>query len=512
MDLTDRIEIMKLTKEALKDKTVWQSRGYALPEFDVEAVTQKTLEDPIWLHFGAGNIFRCFPAVAQQKLLNAGLSDRGIIVCETFDEEIIDKAYTPFDNMNITVMAKADGSMEKTVVASIVHSLKGGNTAELERIFTNPSLQMVSFTITEKGYTPNGAAIKIAAEMLYKRWKVNAAPLALVSMDNLAKNGDKLREAVTACVKPLVDEGAMDVDFLAYIGRVVSFPLGMIDKITPRPSEKVRDLLQADGIEAEIVCTKFNTYTSVFVNAESKEYLVIEDRFPNGRPPLEKAGVIFTDAETVDKVEKMKVGTCLNPLHTVIAVFGCLLGYETVWEAMTHKGLRCLVERIGYDEGLPVVVNPGIINPKQFIDDVLNERFPNSFIPDAPARIASDTSLKIPVRFGETLKTYAEKGNVSELEYIPVFIAGWLRYLLGINDKGEKFTPSPDPRLDELMGKLTGIKLGDKEGFAEKIKPILADESLFGIDLTKYGLAEKVTAHFGKMVSGVGMVDKVISE
>ncbi len=71
---------------------------------------------------------------------------------------------------------------------------------------------------------------------------------------------------------------------------------------------------------------------------------------------------MFTDRETVDKVEKMKVCTCLNPLHTALAVYGCLLGYK-ISDEMKDTELKKLVERIGYVEGLPVVVNPGVLDP-----------------------------------------------------------------------------------------------------------------------------------------------------
>ena len=77
----------------------------------------------------------------------------------------------------------------------------------------------------------------------------------------------------------------------------------------------------------EVAETAKHTFVSAMVNAEECEYLAIEDWFPNGRPPLEKAGVLFCDRETVDKIEKMKVCTCLNPLHTALAMFGCLLSY-----------------------------------------------------------------------------------------------------------------------------------------------------------------------------------------
>lgn len=124
-----------------------------------------------------------------------------------------------------------------------------------------------------------------------------------------------------------------------------------------------------------------------FVNAEECQYLVIEDNFPNGRPALEKGGLIFTTRETVDKVEKMKVCTCLNPLHTALAVYGCLLGYNLISEEMKNPSLKKLVEVIGYKEGLPVVINPGILDPKEFIDTVLNVRIPNPFMPDTPQRM-----------------------------------------------------------------------------------------------------------------------------
>ena len=105
----------------------------------------------------------------------------------------------------------------------------------------------------------------------------------------------------------------------------------------------------------------------VAVNGVSTDdELVIEDSFPSGRPQLEKAGLYFTDRTTVDKVEKMKVCTCLNPLHTSLAVFGCLLGYTLISKEMQDEELVKLVETIGYKEGLPVVINPGILDPKEF--------------------------------------------------------------------------------------------------------------------------------------------------
>ena len=129
------------------------------------------------------------------------------------------------------------------------------------------------------------------------------------------------------------------------------------------------------------IVTEKNTFIAPFVNAEKPQYLVIEDNFPNGRPPLEEAGVYMTDRETVNNTEKMKVMTCLNPLHTALAVYGCLLGYNSIADEMKDNELRALVEKIGYDEGMPVVIDPKIINPSDFIHEVVEKRLPNPFVP-----------------------------------------------------------------------------------------------------------------------------------
>lgn len=186
----------------------------------------------------------------------------------------------------------------------------------------------------------------------------------------------------------------------------------MIDKITPRPDAQVEEILKTDGVEElNPVVTAKNTYIAPFVNAEETQYLVIEDDFPNGRQKLEECGILFTDRETVDKVEKMKVCTCLNPLHTCLAIFGCLLGYRKISDEMKDRELVKLVETVGYQEGLPVVINPGILNPKEFLDTVLKVRLTNPFIPDTPQRIATDTSQKLAIRFGETIKEYEADGH-----------------------------------------------------------------------------------------------------
>ena len=529
---------MELTLKSLHDdRDAFLAAGYHLPEFDYDTVHKNTVEHPHWIHFGAGNIFRAFQANVAQNLLNSGVLDTGLIAAEGYDYEIIEKSYRPHDNLSILATLKADNTVEKTIVGSIMESLilDSKNEAEyarLREIFKNPSLQMASFTITEKGYATANAKGEffpaVAADfekgpeapesylgkvvsLIYTRYTHGALPIAMVSMDNCSHNGDKLYAAVNAFAKAWTDNGLVEAGFLGYVNdqTKVTFPWSMIDKITPRPDAKVEAMLAEDHIGGlDAVVTSKNTYIAPFVNAEECEYLVIENAFPNGKPALDKGGIIFTDRATVDKVEKMKVCTCLNPLHTALAIYGCLLGYTLISEEMKNPLLKNMVEVIGYKEGLPVVVNPGILDPKKFIDEVVNVRIPNPFLPDSPQRIATDTSQKLSIRFGETIKAYEASPDLhtEDLKLIPLVYAGWLRYLMGIDDEGREFTPSSDPLLEEARQYVADYELSFSPKDLSKLDALLANEKIFGVNLHAIGMDTLVKQYFAELSSGVGAV------
>ena len=146
---------MKLKDIKMGNHSEWTAKGYELPKFDIDKMRAETYRQPTWVHFGAGNIFRAFPAAVLQQVLNSGDCKKGVIVAEGFDYEIIDKAYRAYDNLSLLVCLTSDGSIKKKVIASVAESLKADPLFEndwkrLKEIFKNPSLQMVSFTVTEK--------------------------------------------------------------------------------------------------------------------------------------------------------------------------------------------------------------------------------------------------------------------------------------------------------------------------------------------------------------------------
>ena len=517
---------MKLTDilSASFDKTEWEAKGYLLPKFDIKAVAQKTHDEPTWVHFGGGNIFRAFPAAILNDALNTGQYDRGVIVAETFDYEVIDKAYAPYQNLSLAVSLCSNGTIEKKVIASVTEALKAdpqfADWQRLVEVFKAPSLQMISFTITEKGYTYNDADLarglspvfamgKVCA-LLLERYKAGGEALTVQSMDNCSHNGDKVKAGIMAYAESWAKDGLVPDGFLAWLKdeKKVTFPWSMIDKITPRPHSQVKEMLAQDGFEDnDYIETEKHTFTAPFVNAEEVQYLVIEDNYTNGRPPLDLGGALYTTREIVDQVETMKVTTCLNPLHTAMSIYGVMLDYTLISAEMKDPDLRPFIQKIGYIEAMPVVTDPGVLNPYEFIGDVINKRLPNPFMPDAPQRISTDTSQKLPIRFGETLRKYHERGlDKKNLVLIPLTLAGYARFLKALNDNLEPFSPSSDPKLDELMAIVAPLEIGKPEQDWSCLKQLYSRKDVFGVDLYEIGLGEQIEGMVKELFAGPGAV------
>lgn len=535
-------QTMKLTMAGIKDREAWEKAGIQLPGYDVEEVSEKARKAPRWVHFGIGNIFRVFIGGIADGLLEEGALDRGLTCVETFDYDVADKIYAPYDNLGLSVILHGDGTRDYKVLGALAEAVKAQSSNEkqwnrLKEIFAAPSLQLVSFTITEKGYAlqkadgtwfpfveadiKNGptkatGAMAVLTAMLYERYQAGKYPLALVSMDNCSQNGARLRQSVLIMAEEWKKAGYVDDGFLAYVSdeKTIAFPWTMIDKITPRPSEQIAADLEALGVEdMQPVITAKKTYIAPFVNAEKPQYLVIEDSFPNGRPALEKGfGVYMADRKTVNLAERMKVTVCLNPVHSATGPLGVALGYELFAHMLnTDADMMKMARMVAYDEGLPVVQDPGILSPQAFVDELFNDRFPNEYLGDTNLRLAVDVSQMVGIRFGETIKAYVEKyGDASRLTALPLGIAGWLRYMLAVDDAGKKYELAPDPMNEEIQEQLKDIVVGQPETFTDQLRPILSNERLFFIDLYKAGVGEKVENMFREMIAGPGAIKATI--
>lgn len=518
------------------------SLGVELPSYEVAEVKRAGRRQPVWIHVGGGNLYRAFHAQIAQALANKGLLDRGVVVAETFSPYTVDTVYAPFNCDILQVEMGGDGSLTERLLAATSDALFANpqRPAEFERMkryFASAELQLVTFTITEKGYGLTDArgtllpqvaqeieagsdaaasSMGIVCALLLERYRAGAAPLALVSTDNFSQNGKRFRDAILVVAEGWRERGHVAQGFIDYVSDEgqVSFPWSMIDRITPNPSPETAAVLKSQGWDdLDLIDSGRGPRFAGFANTEPAHYLVIEDSFPNGRPALEEGGVIMCDRATAERADTMKVTACLNPLHTCLAVYGCLLGYTRIWQEMEDPDLVALIRHLGYDENLPMVEDPGVIDPVAFLAELLEHRLPNKSLPDAPQRIAADTSQKMPIRFGHTLNAYRAAGReTAGLTYIPLVIAGWLRYLIAVDDAGAAFTPSPDPLLDELQGQLAGIAWGERDAarIHAAVGPILSNGAIFDCDLYDLGLGETVERMLMEELAGPGAVAATI--
>lgn len=526
---------MKMTCDSLCNRHFWEEKGITLPSYDVEAVYKKTKRTPRWVHFGIGNIFRIFIGGIVDGMLEQGILDSGLTCMEAFDFDIVDKIYNPFDNLALSVILKDDGTKEKKILGCFAEAVKAHPSetvswSRMKEIFAAESLQIVSFTITEKGYAlrdsqgeylkyvkadmENGpdqatGVMGIVTAMLNERYQRGGYPLALVSMDNCSHNGDLLRASVIEMAETWQKKGFVDEGLVDYVkdSNRVAFPWTMIDKITPRPSDEIAKELEISGIEdMQPVVTGKRTYIAPFINAEKPQYLVIEDSFPNGRPALEKGyGVYMADRETVNKAERMKVTACLNPVHSALGPIGVVLGIDGFADLLDDPVMMKMGKQIAYGESIPVIEDPKIISPKDFTDELFQNRFINKYLGDTNIRLCQEESQGVGVRFGVTINAYVSRyGTASSLVAIPLGLAGWLRYLMAIDDNGNNYELAPDPLADTLHEMLSGIVWGEPSSLTDQLRPILSNKNIFFTDLYEAGLGERIEEFFREMIAGPG--------
>ena len=238
---------MKLSLSTLNEKAFGEGAEVALPQYDAAAMDARTKEAPVWVHFGAGNIFRGYVAALQDDLLGRGLADKGIIAVDSSDGDQITKVYNPFDNLTMLVSLYGDGSSKRSIIASVAEAVhadwnKADQLARLKEIFCAPTLQMCSFTITEKGYAIKGAdgaySPAVAADiengpdklsnvmakvvaMLWERFKAGATPIAVVSMDNCSHNGEKLKASIVTIADEWHKRGFVSDEFITWLNNEI---------------------------------------------------------------------------------------------------------------------------------------------------------------------------------------------------------------------------------------------------------------------------------------------------
>ena len=321
------------------------------------------------------------------------------------------------------------------------------SAAVLARL-ADPAVRLVTLTITEKGYCLAGqgldtahpdivhdlahpesprSAIGYVTHGLRRRQQLGLAPYTVLSCDNLADNGGRLRRAVLQYAQRI------DPALAEWIETHVSFPCSMVDSITPATDDALR----------ERVAHELHCRDAWPIQRETYAQWVIEDRFCNLRPPFELTGVTMSDDIAGHDRAKLRL---LNGAHSTLAYLGSLLNLETVADAMQEPLLAGFVERLMRVAIAPVIALPDHLDAASYIDAIL-ARFRNSAIRHRLAQIAWDGSQKLPVRL---LSTIADALAADKpIDDLCLAVAAWMQF---VRRQARNGVALFDPLADVLAG------------------------------------------------------------
>jgi mannitol 2-dehydrogenase len=424
-----------------------------VPSYDRRALK------PRIVHIGLGHFHRAHQAAYVDELLSRGLGDSGI-----FAVNLVEDSYPLADiareqDYLYTLAARSGGGEETVrVVGSIIGYLNARQDPEkvIARLASEET-GIISLTITEKGYyydaaagepdwnagplqrdmaqpgNPETAAGFLAAA-LERRRRTGGGPLTIMSCDNVPSNGNILK----TCVRSFAQKAYPGLD--AWIRDNVSFPLSMVDRITPAAVPAlVRHIEDSCGVSDRwpVCCEDFRQW-------------VLEDNFllPEGSfnpRTLAAAGVQLVTE--VEPYELMKI-RLLNGSHSALAYPAYLMGYRDVAEAVEDPLIGRFIRR-RYMEEITTTLSPVEGIDLEAYKDTLMSRFANRNVGDKVLRLASDGSRKIPISILMPLGETARRGYPHGA--IVFALAAWARFLEGSGENGEAI-PLEDPQGLSLSG------------------------------------------------------------
>jgi mannitol-1-phosphate/altronate dehydrogenase len=470
------MERIQLAEKALPEIA---RRGIAVPRYDRKGLV------PRIVHIGLGHFHRAHQAAYLDELLNGGLTDSGIFEVNLVPDP--DPATSP-SGLSLAESSRAEdylytlitrgGGGEETVrvIGSITGYLNAaGKRDEVIARLASPLTELISLTITEKGYyyasgeldwnaaavrhdlenpdEPETAAAYLAAALELRR-KNGAGALTILSCDNFPSNGKVLKNCVLSFCKKARP------DLVPWIEENVSFPLSMVDRITPASSAELVRYLE----------DRFGVVDHWPVCSEDFKQWVLEDAFKvrktgdraSGKPGFDPAILSGAGVQVVQEVEPyelMKI-RLLNGSHSALSYPSYLIGFRGVAEAAADPLIRRFI-RDFYMEEISATLSPVPGMDIEHYKDTLIRRFANKNIADTILRLASDGSKKIP---NAILKPLSEAAAGKLPRKAMIFaLAAWARFLTGSGEDGAAI-PLEDPNGPALSAAAKNAR-NDPAGF-----------------------------------------------
>ena len=426
-------------------------------------------------HIGVGAFHRCHQAEYTDDLLEkdfdrwglVGINIRPPFLAGTLGRQ--DGFYTRLIRQNDEVEAR--------VIGSIIRVVDGqDNAAPALDVLASPDIEMVTMTVTEKGYchTPSSGALDldhpdivhdlanpetprsvpgILARALELRMVSHGRPVTLLSCDNIPANGAILGNVVRTFVERRGSKLAN------WIEANVAFPSAMVDRIAPATTEA----------DIDTVKERFGYSDSAVVVGERFHQWVIENRFAGRVPRWDRVGATFVDDVTPFEHLKMRV---LNGAQTTLSYLGVLGGFVHTSDAIAYPLLANLVRRMLTEETLPTLMPVPGMSPTAYVEQSLS-RLTNTAIRHRNHQIATDGSQKIVQRLLNPIRDCLARGDGVALLSVPV--AGWMAYLIKASPRFGRAWQVSDPFADRVAA------IADRIGSDSKalIDAILAIDAIF---------------------------------
>jgi mannitol 2-dehydrogenase len=372
-------------------------------------------------HIGAGHFHRAHQAMYIDRLLRLGLAHEwgicgvGVMPGDWTMRDVL----TDQDGLYTLILEKPDGSRDAHVIGSIIDYRYAPDDPESAlEMLAAPSTRIISMTITEGGYRdPDGPAFALIVEALDRRRRRGIAAPTIVSCDNIENNGEIAGRAV------LANAESRDPELAEWVGDHVEFPSSMVDRITPATTLQMAEEVRRD----------FGVNDRWPVVAEPFAAWVLEDKFADGRPPLEQAGVLLVDDVAPYELMKLRL---LNAGHQCLAYFAHLCGFEFVHEAASDPLFAEFLLAYFESEAIPTLPPVPGIDLHEF-SRTLIERFANPGVRDTVARLCAYSSDRIPKWLIPVINdNLASDGSVRVAAAV---VASWARYAEGTDEWGEPY-------------------------------------------------------------------------
>jgi fructuronate reductase/mannitol 2-dehydrogenase len=475
------------TVHPLTDRTLPALAGrVSVPGYDRTALT------PAVVHLGVGGFHRAHQAVYLDELARQGHTGWGEVGVGLRSAAMRD-ALVPQECLFTVVERDRQGDAARVVGAMIRYRYAPDEPAAVLGTLADPRTRVVTLTITGGGYQldddgafrPADPAVRAdlvrpqapttvfgyLVEALDRRRRAGLPAFTVLSCDNVPDNGAAARSAVLGFAE------LRDPELAAWIDAHVTFPASMVDRITP----------QTDAVARDLVAERFGVRDRWPVITEPFAQWVVEDRFCNGRPPLEDVGVRFVDDVAPYRLVKTRL---LNACHSALGYLGSLSGgYRTTSEVMANPVFADYLTVLMREEigGLLPPVSGMDVDAYQ---RSLLDRFANPRIGDQLARLCGRGSTKMPAYLLPSLAEARRRGRPTAL--LTLAVAAWFCYLRGYDldsnpidvrdarrEQLQSLAASGDPRA--LLGERSIFgELGDDAEFAAALERALRDLETYG--------------------------------